>query len=99
MASGMPSGTRQVVAPQDAGEYHFRYFFRDREDEAAAISNTLNIEKARASNARAPWFAGPSDFPVTQMLMVQSGFSMWYANVSECGFYPEEPSIQCNQDR
>jgi len=99
MASGMPSGTRQVVAPQDAGEYHFRYFFRDREDEAAAISNTLNVEKARASNARDKYLAGPSDFPVTQMLMVQSGFSMWYANVSECGFYPEEPSIQCNQDR
>jgi len=101
MASGMPSGSRQVAAPKETGEYHFRYFFRDREDEAAAISNTINAEKAATCSAPDPYFAGPSDMPVTQMLQVPSAgnFSMWFANVSECSFYPEEPSLRDNQDR
>ena len=99
MANGMPSGSRNIRVPSKCSEYHFRYFFKDREDEAAAISNTITVTTPPGGDLKEP-LPLIDDFPTSQTIHVPScGFSMWSANVSTPGFFPEIPTDRQNQDR
>jgi len=100
MTDGKATSRVETAAPDVPGEYHFRYFFRDREDEAAAVSNTLVYGEPSPEVSQAS--ASPTRHlrrnSLTRKVSGDVSYCLWSANVTEPGFYPEEPAERKNQD-
>jgi len=129
MTNGKGSGEVLTMEPDVPGDYHFRYFFRDKEDEPAAVSPTIqcggeapapspaqpaspsiNGERKhlrrnsmqRTSSVRLLRsrldLTGPAPASQTMQVSGDVSYCLWSANVTEPGFYPEDPSEHKNQD-